>query len=145
MLFILNMSKYTIKIIENIIEIDELNVSLSNSDINHILFFCADWCNPCKLAGENIREISNSFKPKTKSMVVYKINIDKFDMDEVDINNDCKIKVLSEIEKLPTILYYNNGNEQPEKRIICSDKDIIMNFLSSIDELQNDLSEIADF
>ena len=60
------MSEYSIKIIENIVEIDELNIALSNSDINHILFFGADWCYPCKLAGKNIKEISDSYKPKTK-------------------------------------------------------------------------------
>jgi thiol-disulfide isomerase/thioredoxin len=141
------MTKNNITIIESITETDELIIALSNPDIHHVLWFGASWCAPCKQAGEHLKKISNFYKLKNKPLTIYKIDFDNFNFNSNDIGttDDFKIKVLSEITKLPTILYFKDNVEQLDKRINGADYDLIKNFLSSIDELDSLLSEVDDF
>jgi len=139
------MSKNNITTIESITNTDELIIALSNPDIHHILWFGASWCAPCKQVGEHLTKICNLYKLKNKSLAIYKIDFDKFNMDDIGITDDFKIKVLSEITKLPTMLYFKDNVEQIDKRINGADYDLIIKFLSSIDELDSLLSELDDF
>jgi thiol-disulfide isomerase/thioredoxin len=139
------MSKNSINIINNLTEIDELKLALTNNDVNHILWFSASWCGPCKLAEKHIKQIIDLYQSKTKPLVIYKLDIDNINMDIIGITDECEIKLLSEVDKLPTFLYYKNDLEQPNKRIISKDYNIIFNFLSSIDELKSSLNESNDF
>jgi thiol-disulfide isomerase/thioredoxin len=139
------MTKNNITIIESITETDELIIALSNPDIHHILWFSTPWCTPCKVVGEHLKKICNLNKLKNKPLSIYKIDFDKFNMDDIGITDDFKIKVLSDITKLPTMLHFKDNVEQLNKRINGSDYDLIIKFLSSIDELETLLSELDDF
>ena len=139
------MSKNNITIIESITITDELIIALSNPDIHHILWFSASWCGPCVKVGEHLKTICNSYKLKNKPLSIYKIDFDKFNMDDIGITDDFKIKVLSDITKLPTMLHFKDSVEQIDKRINGADYDLIIKFLSSIDELDSLLSELDDF
>jgi thiol-disulfide isomerase/thioredoxin len=139
------MSKNNITIIDSINELNELKVILSNPDINHVLWFGSKWCAPCRRTESFLNDIIQLNGAKTKPINIYKINIDDIDIDNFGPTDDCEIKVLTRIEKLPTLLYFKDGSEQPIKRFIGCDKDNLIEFLSSIDELKSTLSESTDF
>jgi thiol-disulfide isomerase/thioredoxin len=139
------MTENNITIIESITNTDELIITLSNPNIHHILWFCASWCIPCKKADEHLKKICNLNKLKNKPLSIYKIDYDNFNMEDIGITDDFKIKVLSDITKLPTMLYFKDNVEQLNKRINGADYDLIENFILSIDESDSLLSEIDDF
>ena len=139
------MSKNNITIIESITITDELIIALSNPDIHHILWFSASWCVPCKQVGEHLKTISNLNELKNKPLTIYKIDYENFNMEDIGITNDFKIKILSEITKLPTMLHFKDNAEQLNKRINGADYKLIEKFLLSIDEEDNLLSELDDF
>ena len=132
-------------IIESITNTDELIIALSNPEIHHILWFSASWCAPCKQVGEHLIKICNSNELKNKPLSIYKIDYENFNMDDIGITDDFKIKVLSEITKLPTMLHFKDSVEQIGKRINGADYELIEKFLLSIDEEDNLLSELDDF
>jgi len=140
------MSKNKITIINNIIHSDELKLALCDDNYHHVLWFGASWCSPCQQGQKNLYELSDLYQPKNKPINVYKIDIENDQiMADIDASETSKIKVLSSVKKIPTILYFKDNSEQPDKRIRGVDKNDIIELLSSIDTLQSNLSEITDF
>lgn len=106
---------YKINIINNIETIDNLNNSIFN-----ILWFSAEWCNPCKELNKILNQITLNYQIKNKELNIYKIDVDKLETEFI-------------INKLPTLIILdNNLKEKYRKEGINNIKE----FIEQLDELQ---------
>jgi thioredoxin 1 len=64
--------------------------------MSHVLYFTADWCNPCKKVKPIVEEIN-------------KDSVTKFQMIDVDLEMDLTKKF--EIRSVPTFILIKNGTE----------------------------------
>jgi thiol-disulfide isomerase/thioredoxin len=141
-----NDSNNPINIIKDIVDCELLQKLIDDNDSNYILWFSASWCGPCRDADKCFGKIAESYKMKSKPLNVYKIDIDTVDMENFGPLPDCTIKLLKNVEKLPTMCHYKDGSEQPNSRIIGSNIDNILKLIKSIDEINSaKLCELDDF
>ena len=79
--------------------INELNEYSKTNPLKLIVLdFKASWCNPC-----------NNIKPFINYLKEHYINVDFY---EIDIEDEDTVSITSsfEVKKLPTFIYYKNGN-----------------------------------
>lgn len=89
-----------------------------NSQENFIVDFYADWCGPCKVMIRNLEKVqeSISLNQDVNNPNIYKFNIDmdkEFSMNEMGIRS------------IPTIKFFNNGEEYFSKTGIMQTSEII--------------------
>ena len=60
--------------------------------------FWAPWCNPCKVAGPVLEELSEEYKDK---IVIAKVNVDE----------NSQIPAKYEVMSIPTVILFKNGQE----------------------------------
>ena len=138
-----NTTSSTIKLIDNIENIDDLNKLLSQ-DKNHILWFGATWCKPCKELELMINDLCKNKISCDKDINIYKISVDNFDLDEFfPKNDDINCELSNEINKLPTLVLLNDSKEII--RMTGTNKDDFNKFILNIGELKIELSFDDDF
>lgn len=84
-----------------------------NSNENFIVDFYADWCGPCKIMMKNLERLDENF---THGVVpnppqIYKFNVDT---DKEFTTNELGVR------SIPTIKFFNNGNEYYSKAGVMS-------------------------
>ena len=85
------------------INYEKLRVMIEDNKENVVLDFSAKWCGPCKKLTPVLEKIAGRYT----NIYFYKFDIDK-DVDDVkDIYN---------ISSLPSVLYFNNGQNLPNLR-----------------------------
>lgn len=85
---------------QNVIILDENNFEeeVLKSNVPVLVDFWAEWCGPCQMVIPIVDELANDFKGKAK---IAKLNVDE------NRNIAMKYRVMS----IPTILFFNNGEE----------------------------------
>jgi len=135
---------FDIKLIDNIENIDDLNKLLSQ-DKNHILWFGAIWCKPCKDLELMINDLCKNKISCDKDINIYKINVDNIELDEFyPKNDDINCELSEQIIKLPTLVLLNNGKNETY-RMTGTNKDDFNKFISNIGELKIELNFDDDF
>ena len=64
--------------------------------MSHVLYFTADWCNPCKKVKPIVEEIN-------------KDSVTKFQM--IDVDSEMELTKKFEIRSVPTFILIKNGTE----------------------------------
>jgi len=64
--------------------------------MSHVLYFTADWCNPCKKVKPIVEEIN-------------KDSVTKFQM--IDVDSEVELAKKFEIRSVPTFILIKNGTE----------------------------------
>jgi thioredoxin 1 len=64
--------------------------------MSHVLYFTADWCNPCKKVKPIVEEIN-------------KDSVTKFQM--IDVDSEVELAKKFEIRSVPTFILIKNGKE----------------------------------
>lgn len=105
---------------ENVVILNEENFEseVLNSDIPVMVDFWAEWCGPCQMVIPIVDELANEFKGKVK--------ISKLNVDEVR-SVAMKYRVMS----IPTILFFKNG-EEVRKEVGAKSKDEYVSILNSL-------------
>jgi thioredoxin 1 len=98
----------------NILELrdDNFEEVVLKSDKPVIVDFWAAWCMPCKMLAPLVEEIANQYKDKYK---VAKLNID----DAMDVATNFSVM------NIPTLIFFNKGEEVARMVGAASKKDII--------------------
>ena len=98
----------------NVIELAEDNFEreVLKSDKPVIVDFWATWCMPCKMLAPTVEEIAGEHKGKCK---VAKLNID----DAMDIATNFSVM------NIPTLIFFNNGEEVGRMVGAASKRDIL--------------------
>lgn len=96
-----------------VINEENFEKEILNSQTTAIVDFYADWCGPCKMMSPIIDEIAED-----ESLTVGKVNVDE--------NNELAIKY--DIMSIPTILIFKNG-ELVNRFVGVHDKNEIINSL----------------
>ena len=85
---------------------DEFTNLLESKDLLVVDFF-ATWCGPCKMFGPILEEVASEYNEG--------VNFAKIDIDQ---NEDLAIN--NNIQAVPTIVFYKNGNEVARKTGLIS-------------------------
>jgi thioredoxin 1 len=98
----------------NVLELrdDNFEEAVLKSDKPVIVDFWAAWCMPCKMLAPVVEELANEYKDKYK---IAKLNID----DAMDIAT--KLSVMN----IPTLIFFNNGQEVSRMVGAASKRDIL--------------------
>lgn len=98
----------------NVVELtqDNFEKEVLKSDKPVIVDFWATWCMPCKMIAPVVEEIAKGYKDKYK---IAKLNID----DAIDIATDYSVM------NIPTLIFFNNGEEVARMVGAASKMDII--------------------
>lgn len=96
-----------------VINEENFEKEILNSQITAIVDFYADWCGPCKMMSPIIDEIAED-----ESLTVGKVNVDE--------NTELAIKY--DIMSIPTVLIFKNG-ELVNRFVGVHDKNEIINSL----------------
>jgi thioredoxin 1 len=101
------------------IEINAANFQSEVLDSGHpvIVDFYAEWCGPCKMIAPALEEIAREQQDKVK---IAKVNIDE----------QAELAQRYNIQSLPTLLYFQNG-EVVNRLIGASSKKVILGKLES--------------
>lgn len=85
---------------KNVIILDESNFEdqVINSNVPVLVDFWAEWCGPCQMVIPIVDELSNDYIGKAK---IAKLNVDE------NRSIAMKYRVMS----IPTVLFFNNGEE----------------------------------
>lgn len=81
---------------EKILNLDNFDNEIANTEQLVLVDFYATWCGPCKMLSPIITEIANEYSDKVK---VCKVNVDE--------NQDLALKY--NILSIPTLLFFKNG------------------------------------
>lgn len=81
---------------ENILNSNNFNDEINNTERLVIVDFYAEWCGPCKMLEPIIHEIAEKYANRIK---VFKANVDE--------NKDLTTKY--NIASIPTLLFFKNG------------------------------------
>ena len=105
---------------ENVVILNEENFEkeVLNSDIPVMVDFWAEWCGPCQMVIPIVDELANEFKGKVK--------ISKLNVDEVR-SVAMKYRVMS----IPTLLFFKNG-EEVRKEVGAKSKEEYVSILNSL-------------
>lgn len=110
-------------VVVNVDEYDQFQKEILDSKEQFIVVdFYTLWCGPCKKFAPDFDLLSEQFKDKVKFI---KVNIEKVEecVDEYDV------------EKLPTIMFFDKGNLQSHyNKIISVDKTVLENKLNELCE-----------
>jgi thioredoxin 1 len=91
---------------------DNFEEEVLKSDKPVVVDFWATWCMPCKMLAPTIEEIANEYKSKYK---IAKLNIDE----AMDIATNLTVM------NIPTLIFFNNGEEIARMVGAASKKDIL--------------------
>jgi len=99
---------------ENVLELsgDNFEKEVLKSDKPVIVDFWATWCMPCKMLAPTVEEIAGEYKGRYK---VAKLNID----DAMDIATNFSVM------NIPTLIFFNNGEETARMVGAASKRDIL--------------------
>lgn len=106
-------------LITNINSKDEIKLNNFNSNI---LFFCAEWCKPCRQLYIILENIINNYTIDSKELKIFKIDVDK-----IELNYN--------INKLPTLILLDE-QEKELKRIEGTNKQNIIEFIETIGKIK---------
>lgn len=99
---------------EIILNKDNFETEVINSDIPVIVDFWADWCGPCKKLGPIIAQIAEE---KAGSVKVCKLNVDA----------EMAIAAKYNIQSIPTVMLFKNG-EAVNTSVGLKSKDDLISF-----------------
>ncbi len=96
------------------------NDNIPTKNFPMVLYFTATWCGPCKKLQPILEELSNE--------------IDNFEVIKVDVETEEleEIVKLHNIESLPTLVFYKNGDLQQHSIIGYNSKEQIKTFINRL-------------
>ena len=103
---------------EVILDSNNFEVEVNNTDKLVLVDFFATWCGPCKMLAPIISEISEEYSDKIK---VCKVNVDE--------NNELAMKY--NIVSIPTLVFFKNG-EIVKTSVGFSTKSELVNIINKL-------------
>ncbi len=82
---------------------DNFEQEVIQSDIPVLIDFWAEWCMPCKMIAPIVEELANEYKGKLK-------------VGKLDVDSNPQVSMKYGIRSIPTLLIFKNG--QPVDQII---------------------------